>query len=483
MWAKADKASQWLDMMRKRLLIHLTTLTHAWDVEPIRLCAQAMAQTLDWLPEEQIAFATLRRLFKQFAAQSPVAFYGEPFDGLQVLGLLESRSLDFDTVIIAPANEGKLPAGRGDATFLPNDLRRAYGLPIASDREAVTAYHVYRLLQRATHVHLVHNNEPDGLGKGEPSRFVVQMGIELKRYAGIQWHEHATVLPVTPSMIQQAFVLPRSQGTMDRLADQLMQRGLSPSALHQYLHRPEEFYQRFILGVYQEADVLDRMASHALGNVLHKVHEQAFLQWQATEQWPDPKLVTTWTTASLLAHFPGSGRQGPHVLTHKVAQQLASNYCREEGKRIACQADRPSPWTVRSVEKKLQARLVVDGRDILLKGSADRIEQWPDVTVIVDLKTGQFKPSELGITSADQWQKYGKTKALQLMFYLWLLAQQEGQDGPWMAGIDALRQPKEPVSYLSIDKSTIVHMDAVKAFETDVLIPLIQEMMASVAPS
>ena len=61
-----------------------------------------MAQTLDWLPEGQISFATLRRLFKQFAAQSPVAFYGEPFDGLQVLGLLESRSLDFDTVIIAP---------------------------------------------------------------------------------------------------------------------------------------------------------------------------------------------------------------------------------------------------------------------------------------------------------------------------------------------------------------------------------------------
>lgn len=482
MWAKSDKASQWLDMMRRRLLTHLTTLTQAWDVEPGRLCAQAMAQTLDWLPEGQISFATLRRLFKQFAAQSPVAFYGEPFDGLQVLGLLESRSLDFETVIIAPANEGKLPVGRGDATFLPNDLRRAYGLPIASDREAVTAYHVYRLLQRAKHVHLVHNNEPEGLGKGEPSRFVVQMGIELTRYAGIQWHEHATVLPVMPPMIQQPFVLPRSQGTMDRLADQLMHRGLSPSALHQYLHRPEDFYQRFLLGVYQEADVLDRMAGHALGNVLHKVHEKAFLQWQSTKQWPEPKLVTAWTAESLLAHFPGSGRQGPHVLTHKVAHQLASNYCREEDKRIQHQADRPSPWTIHGVEKKLQAKLIVDGREILLKGSADRIEQWPDVTVIVDLKTGQFKPTELGITSVDQWQKSSKSKALQLMFYIWLLAQQEGLSGPWMAGIDALRQPKSPVSYLSIDRSTIIEKDAVKAFESEVLIPLIREMLASVAP-
>ena len=124
----------------------------------------------------------------------------------------------------------------------------------------------------------------------------------------------------------------------------------------------------------------------------------------------------------------------------------------------------------------------MDGREILLKGSADRIEQWPDVTVIVDLKTGQFKPTELGITSADQWQKSSKSKALQLMFYIWLLAQQEGLSGPWMAGIDALRQPKSPVSYLSIDRSTIIEKDAVKAFESEVLIPLIREMLASVAP-
>ncbi len=104
MWAKSDKASQWLDMMRRRLLTHLTTLTQAWEVEPGRLCAQAMAQTLDWLPEGQISFATLRRLFKQFAAQSPVAFYGEPFDGLQVFCFPESRSLQFHTVILSPAH-------------------------------------------------------------------------------------------------------------------------------------------------------------------------------------------------------------------------------------------------------------------------------------------------------------------------------------------------------------------------------------------
>jgi ATP-dependent helicase/nuclease subunit B len=122
---------------------------------------------------------TLHSIVTQTVYSTSLPFYGEPLRGLQVMGMLETRALDFETVILLSANENMLPSGRSQNSFIPYDLRRVFGLPTHTDRDAVFAYHFYRLLQRARTVYLLYNTETDKMGSGEKSRFITQLLHEL----------------------------------------------------------------------------------------------------------------------------------------------------------------------------------------------------------------------------------------------------------------------------------------------------------------
>ena len=119
------------------------------------------------------------------------------------MGLLETRSLDFETVIIAPCNEGLLPSHRGNSSFLTNDIRKAYKIFLPRDNEAITAYHTYRLIQRAKQVYFLVNNNSEGLHSSETSRFVQQMEFDLSQYSGVSWKNHERELELNPSNVDQ----------------------------------------------------------------------------------------------------------------------------------------------------------------------------------------------------------------------------------------------------------------------------------------
>lgn len=477
-----DDPMVWLKDFRERLADYVHGLNDAWRQEPGRLCLQAMDRLLEWWPQGGLSYGTMRRLFRQFASEHPVALYGEPFEGLQILGLLESRSMDFETVIVAPANEGQLPSGRGAATYLPNDVRAHHGLPVARDREAVTAYHVYRLLQRASEVHMVYNSETDGMGKGEPSRFITQMAMEVAPMPGVEWHEHVTVWPVRSEMMRKPFEFPRSSEHRERLIRQLQDKGLSPTSLGNFIDRPEDFYHQFIMGVYEEQEASERLASHDLGNVVHDVHAKAYEYWRAHGEWLSEVDRKAATTESLAKWIPGSGKHGPHVLSHAAARQLVETWNAFEVEKLDNPKSRPEGWKVEMVEQNLTRDMVVDGVAVRIKGKADRIETWPQATVVVDLKSGNFSQSDINIDDMPSCLLPRKAKALQLLTYAWLAAGQAWSKDVFQVGIDAVRKPSESVAYLKLAYKNSITRDDLVAFEEQVLKSLVREMLAAVTP-
>src|SRR5699024_8090480 len=117
---------------------------------------------------------SLHRIYKDLLQTESLDFTGSPFDGLQLMGMLETRALDFETLILTSVNEGILPSGKSANSFIPYDLKKEYGLPTYKEKDAVYAYHFYRLLQRAKNIYLLYNTEKSGFDAGEKSRFITQ---------------------------------------------------------------------------------------------------------------------------------------------------------------------------------------------------------------------------------------------------------------------------------------------------------------------
>ena len=124
------------------------------------------------------SIAALHTVYQELLSSETLDFKGEPLEGLQIMGMLESRVLDFETVIITSVNEGILPSGKTNNSFIPFDIKVQNGLPTFKEKDAVYTYHFYRLLQRAKNVYILYNTEVDALKGGEKSRFITQLEVE-----------------------------------------------------------------------------------------------------------------------------------------------------------------------------------------------------------------------------------------------------------------------------------------------------------------
>ena len=270
-------------------------------------------------------------------------------------------------------NEGVLPKGRNEASFLPHDVRRAYGMPLPQDREAIMAYHVYRLVQRAKRVFFLVNGESDGMGKGEASRFIAQMEVELPRYPGIRWEDLGMQQTMDPQRLQRPWKMDKSPDVLNRLRHQLQERGLSPSSMGTFLRDPAEFYLRFVLGVYEEEAVDERMAANIRGSILHHVHETLFKDYQTTGNWR-VDLIPSALEAGIQEFHPGRRHSGPFVIEQQVLLKMAEDWAQAEGQRIASGEGRDLPWHIHLVEENIETTLAIGDLSVRMKGKADRIE-------------------------------------------------------------------------------------------------------------
>lgn len=380
---------------------------------------------------------SLQRFYKEIMTTQSLDFQGKPFKGLQLMGMLESRALDFETVIITSVNEGILPSGKSNNSFLPFDLKKAYNLPTYREKNAVYTYHFYRLLQRAKKVYLLYNTEPDGMNAGEKSRFITQLEVEKRSNHKLV---KKLISPKVPALASGLKEVKKTPEVMKKLRE-LAASGFSPSALTTYIRNPIDFYYRYVLGVRDSDNVEETVAYNTLGTVIHdsletfykplegkNLTENDILQFKKSiPEEISLQFKKTYTSAPM--------NRGKNLLIFEVAKRYLQNFLQQELNRIK----NGDEVRILMIEKNLKTQIKIEALDfpVHIRGKVDRLENTNGITRIIDYKTGKVQQAQLKIVDwnllASDYDKY--SKSFQVLTYASLINNSLNLSPPVEAGV------------------------------------------------
>lgn len=367
---------------------------------------------------------TLYKLFQQSSKTETMSYYGEPLSGLQLMGMLETRNLDFNEVVLLSVNEGFLPSGKTENTFVPFDIRKELGLPTYEDADAVFAYHFYRLAQRCKKLTLIYNTESDALGSGEKSRFISQIENELVTSFPNEIDFKEEILSHELQKVEpKEFTIEKDEFVMKRLKEIATGKGFSPSSLNTYKNCPLQFYYEKILNIKATEEVEETIEASTLGTVIHKALEAFYLPFLGRKLLSkDVKAMLPEVPTKLTLLFKAelnndSFVRGKNKLIYTVAEQFLSAFLKQE---IAF-LDSGKSVEIIGLEKDLTSEITIDDIDfpIKLTGNADRVDVVNKQIRIIDYKTGKV---ELKDVQADQIQKIIREEQHQKGFQLFMYA-------------------------------------------------------------
>ena len=360
---------------------------------------------------------SLYRLYLELLSSETVNFQGEPMDGLQVMGMLESRNLDFETVIITSVNEGILPSGKSNNSFIPFDVKRDFDLPTYKEKDAVYTYHFYRLLQRAKNVFILYNTEPDVLEGGEKSRFISQLLLTTDDLKDIK-HTIAAPKIYPESGVPQRIA--KDQQLLDTLRT-VISHGLSPTSLTNYIRNPIAFYKKAVLNIEEAIEVEETVAAATFGTVVHDALEELYHPFiGSTLSSEKLKAIIPGIETVVKKHFTEKYSSGAH-LTGKnlIALKVIGRYI-ERFIAMEIEDARDHNIKIIGLEEKLKVELHIPEIDVpvLLKGTIDRVDEKDGILRIIDYKTGTVKPSQVEVVDWDEIiTDYEYSKAFQLLCY------------------------------------------------------------------
>ena len=385
---------------------------------------------------------TLYAIYKQVIDLAEVSFEGEPLSGLQIMGVLESRVLDFETVIVTSMNEGKFPAGKSQNSFIPYDVKRELGLPTFKEKDAIYTYHFYHLLQRATNIYLLYNTESEGLDAGEKSRFITQLEVEKQKNHTLTHEIYNAILPETA---YQPMVIPKSESVMLRLKE-IAEKGFSPSALTSYIRNPIQFYFQKILRISEVEEVEENIALNTLGTIIHetlKVLYEPFIGKFISES--DIENCFKQIDSEVLKQFKlvykeGEIKKGRNLLAFEVAKRNVSNFLKVELESIK----NGDAIKILALEETFERILNHPNLPfpVLIKGNVDRIEERNGIIRIIDYKTGKV---EKGNVSLKTWKGLAEDiksdKIIQVLAYAFMY-EHHAKEKPIEAGIISFKNLK-----------------------------------------
>ena len=375
-------------------------------------------ETLNSMYNHITDLKTLTLFYNQLLQNEKLSFQGEPLQGLQLMGMLETRALDFETVIITSVNEGILPAGKNAFTFIPFDIKKHFGLPTYQEKDAIFSYHFQRLLMRAKNIYLIYNTENDGYGSGEKSRFLTQLEINNPSIT-------KTIISPKVQHLDIPLIQIKKTDEVQQKLKEVFIKGISPSALATYIYNPVSFYEQKVLEIYEDDEVEETIAANTMGSVIHDVLEamykpylNKFLQKEniAEMQKKCDNLLIKYFRKHYLK---GNIQTGKNKLIFEVSKNHINRFLRQELQLL----NENKQLKIIALEEKLNAKITVEAINfpINLRGIVDRIDELDGVTRIVDYKTGkvevtQLKMNNFSLISED----YKYTKAMQVLLYSYL---------------------------------------------------------------
>ena len=407
---------------------------------------------------------TLHRVYQQLIRQQVLPFLGEPLEGMQIMGLLETRNLDFKNLILLSVNENILPAAKAHRSFIPLDIAAGFGLPTYRERDAVYAYHFYRMIQRAEHVWIVYNTESDEFGKGEKSRFITQIEEELNVPTTTITKE--IYVPTLKSGEAPAIQIEKTKDLLDRMRQRFGgetdRASLSPTALSSFLKCSLQFYFKNFSGVRPDRLKEEEMGDDEIGNVAHAVLEKFFeplINQVVHAEHIDQMLLDLDTALDAALKDLSRGRnfdEGKNILIRHGVKNMLRRQLTAEKEQMLEWKEQNQYLTILSVESWLDRTIeLADGTRVKLRGKADRIDRVDQVVRIIDYKSGKVDPASLKLKSiVDVFERDDKEKAVQLLQYVFMAAEQF-PDAELSAGIASLRKPSAGLMATSLNETAV----------------------------
>lgn len=379
-----------------------------------------------------ISKVAFQKLFRQMVQNERLPFEGEPLLGLQVMGILETRNLDFDNIIVLSMNETIIPPAPKNTSFIPYSVRKVFDLPVVDHQDAMYAYIFYRLIQRAKNITFIYNSTEETGKSGELSRFIRQL-------------EHETDLHIMHKTVSSEVTLEDSHDISihknEQIIDSLLrftsikqyEKRFTPTALSTYLDCRLKFYFRYVLELYEQEEISEEVDPMVFGNILHHVMEhlyQAFdVDGNRTVRHEDVIRLQKDVDKAIEIEFAKQfgeedvqfSFEGQNILAREIIKKMVLKVLKYDQER--------TPFDILGVEaddKKgyvLNTNVDIGGRSIAIgmKGIIDRIEQKDEVIRIVDYKTGQDEKNFTDIPSLFDRENKSRNKAVFQTFIYGLL--------------------------------------------------------------
>jgi CRISPR/Cas system-associated exonuclease Cas4 (RecB family) len=417
-------------------------------------------------------------VFKNHAYTRNIAYHGNPIEGLQIMGLLETRMLDFKRIIVLGLNEGSMPPSNVIQTFIPIDLRRYLGLPLPRDKQGLFAHHFYRLLHQSTELYITYCSSGEAIGGAEPSRYILQLEMELARLNEnvVITKEHYHIPEEENTILNDE--IQKDEFYFKRL-DDFFSKPLSASAINKYLTCPMDFYYRYILEFGEEENLEEEVASNTIGSFIHTVLEELYLPFAYLDKSGNIKLterkyltITDIDEMLLnyerliriqyLKHFENNAaafETGKNLISYKMAIELTKKIL--EAERLEIHTTGISRW-IYQLEGLLYSSIEIDlngeKKTILFKGFVDRIDGVGDAMRIIDYKSGKVKAEHVKFAlgkDGDVLKAFNNTKhGVQLVLYCILFKEKFGHL-PQEAAIASLVNIKDGLFSLNSDKMSV----------------------------
>lgn len=416
-------------------------------------------------------------LRSRLLAEASLTLLGEPLSGLQVLGMLETRAIDHEHVLVLGASEGMLAGREEHPSWIPFEVRRRWGLPMRRDSDALSSYHTHRLLHVAKRLCLAHAQAPDG--GGSPVRYFEQWRQGFATSPRVQMVR--TQVNAKVSLSATVPIRIRKDGAVLAALRQLFERGLSPSALGTWLRCPQDFHARYVLGIRDNVIATEDLGDDALGRAVHAAAEIIYAPWlgravRSEDLRAAAARADEMVMRALATEFPDALlRTGSYLIKASIAGEALRRALLAESEACGQRVTVPL-----ALEKDLRAELKPG---VFITGKADRIEHRDGVLCVIDLKTGGVRANELALKSLDR-DAVGpeQVKALQLLIYAALVLRMNEGTNEVRAGIQPLRKPSQAEhAWLTIEGEAVVTRDRLPAIET-LLMTIVDEIMDPVVP-
>ena len=365
--------------------------------------------------------SAIAALYNHLLSSQSLDFEGDAYNGLQIMGMLETRVLDFENIIMVSVNEGILPQGNTSTSFITYDMKKEFGLPLHTDKDAIYAYHFFRLLSRTKQAFIIYKNGQKGLNVSEPSRF-----LRLLKLNATDKHEilKLSVIMETPINPNRATTYEKTPDVLERIAE-IMEHGLSPSSLGQYIRDPESFYLQRIIEVPEDTMLEDNIAANLLGEVVHESIKQLYQPHAGFN-------LTISKLEDMEAQIPEVVMSQFEIFYNLKALEFGKNLIVTEVVKRYCQQlinwDRSNlkmghQISLIEIETTHEVELKVPdiNRPVKLRGTVDRLDLFNGVLRVIDYKTGNVNPSDLNLVNWDDLiQAHKKDKVFQLLTYVYL---------------------------------------------------------------